>query len=412
MLVIKPAGARQIVAETPKAVVGRRKRILVVVGTRPEAIKLAPVILTLRAQPWADVEVLATGQHRELLADALADFDIVPDSNLNIMQPGQALSGVAARILDALDARMAARAPDCIVVQGDTTTVMAAGIAAFHRHIPVVHIEAGLRTGHMGEPFPEEFNRRVVALCTGLHCPPTETMADNLRAEGIPESRIVVSGNTVIDALLATAARDPAPPAGLPVAERLILVTAHRRESFGEPLERALTALRALLDKDPSLAIAYPVHPNPNVQKAANAILGNHPRVALLKPMRYPEMVATLRRAWAVLTDSGGLQEEAPALGKPVLVLRDRTERPEAIAAGSARLVGTDPKLITAEFERLRNDPFAYDDMATPRFPYGDGHAAARIADAMQAMLSGAGAGKASVLPLVPARPGDRAVAA
>jgi UDP-N-acetylglucosamine 2-epimerase (non-hydrolysing) len=364
-----------------------RKRVLVVVGTRPEAIKLAPVILALRAAPWADVDVLATGQHRELLADALSDFGIVPDEDLAIMRPGQTLSAVAARILEALDQRIAASPPDCIVVQGDTTTVMAAGLAAFHRRIPVVHVEAGLRTGHLGEPFPEEFNRRVVSLCTALHCAPTEVMADNLRAERVPEQQILVSGNTVIDALLAMAAKQPAPPAELPRAERLILLTAHRRESFGAPLERALQALRSLIDTDPSLAIAYPVHPNPNVQKAAHAILGDHPRVALMQPLRYPQLVATMQRAWAVVTDSGGLQEEAPALGKPVLVLRDRTERPEAIAAGSAMLVGTDPAAIASAVRRLRAEPGFYAAMAKPRFPYGDGRASQRIVDAIRAML-------------------------
>jgi UDP-N-acetylglucosamine 2-epimerase (non-hydrolysing) len=373
--------------DTPSAVRGR-KRILVVVGTRPEAIKLAPVILAVRAAPWARVDLLATGQHRELLADAFSDFGIVPDEDLAIMRPGQALSAVAARILEALDERIAATPPDCIVVQGDTTTVMAAGLAAFHRRIPVVHVEAGLRTGQMSEPFPEEFNRRVVALCTTLHCAPTEVMADNLRAEGVAESQILVSGNTVIDALLGMAARSPAPPADLPRAERLILLTAHRRESFGEPLGRALNALRSLVDTDPSLAIAYPVHPNPHVQQAAHAILGNHPRVALMQPLRYPQLVATMQRAWAVVTDSGGLQEEAPALGKPVLVLRDRTERPEAIAAGSAMLVGTDPAAITSAVRRLRSEPGFYAGMATPRFPYGDGRASQRIVEAMRAMLS------------------------
>jgi UDP-N-acetylglucosamine 2-epimerase (non-hydrolysing) len=240
----------------------------------------------------------------------------------------------------------------------------------------------------MGEPFPEEFNRRVVALCTALHCAPTEVMADNLRAESVPESQILVSGNTVIDALLGMAARRPAAPAELPRAERLILLTAHRRESFGAPLERALQALRSLIDTDPSLAIAYPVHPNPNVQNAAHAILGNHPRVALMQPLRYPQLVATMQRAWAVVTDSGGLQEEAPALGKPVLVLRDRTERPEAIAAGSAMLVGTDPAAITSAVRRLRSEPGFYGAMATPRFPYGDGRASQRIVEGIRAMLT------------------------
>jgi UDP-N-acetylglucosamine 2-epimerase (non-hydrolysing) len=375
------------------------KRVLVVVGTRPEAIKLAPVILALRAAPWAQVEVLATGQHRELLADALSDFGIMPDADLAVMRPGQALSGVAARILEALDQRFATSPPDCVVVQGDTTTVMAAGIAAFHRRIPVVHVEAGLRTGHMGEPFPEEFNRRLVALCTALHCAPTDVMADNLRAESIPESQILVSGNTVIDALLAMAVRRPPAPAELPRAERLILLTAHRRESFGAPLERALKALRTLLDGDRSLAIAYPVHPNPNVQKVAHAIFGGHPRAALMQPLRYPQLVATMQRAWAVVTDSGGLQEEAPALGKPVLVLRDRTERPEAIAAGSAMLVGTDPSAITAAVTRLRRDPAFYAGMATPRFPYGDGRASQRIVEAVGRMLMPAEGSTALPLP-------------
>ncbi len=364
-----------------------KKRILVIAGTRPEAIKLAPLVLKLRATAWADVELLSTGQHRELLADALADFALTPDADLKVMQENQSLSGVAARIMSALDERIARNPPDCIVVQGDTTTVMASGIAAFHRRIPVVHVEAGLRTGHMGEPFPEEFNRRLVALCTDLHCAPTRGMADNLLAEGIPANQILVSGNTVIDAVLAVAAQRPAAPAGLPDVEKLILVTAHRRESFGAPLAGALAALRAAVDEDPSMGIAYPVHPNPNVQRAAREILGDHPRVALLPPLRYAELVATLQRAWLVVSDSGGIQEEAPALGRPVLVLRDRTERPEAVAAGSAELVGTDPLRIRAAIARLRRDPVLYAHRSLPRFPYGDGRAAERIAAAMARRL-------------------------
>jgi UDP-N-acetylglucosamine 2-epimerase (non-hydrolysing) len=378
------------------------KRILVIIGTRPEAIKLAPLILAMRESNWADVEVLATGQHGELLVNALADFAIVADDNLRIMTPGQALSGVAARVLEALDARLAASPPDCVVVQGDTTTVMAAGLAAFHRGIPVVHVEAGLRTGNFREPFPEELNRRMVALCTKLHCAPTEPMAANLRAEGIPESQIVVTGNTVIDALLSIASGDPPLPAGVPDVERLILVTAHRRESFGAPLEGALKALRQLIDDDPALGIAYPVHPNPNVRQAAQDILGRHPRVALLGPVRYPTMVALMRKAWAVVTDSGGLQEEAPALGKPVLVLRDRTERPEAIAEGSAMLVGTDPVRIRTALARLAARPEVYAAMAEPRFPYGDGHASKRIVTAVGRMLGVVPVVPADVVPLAP----------
>jgi UDP-N-acetylglucosamine 2-epimerase (non-hydrolysing) len=242
------------------------KRVLVVVGTRPAAIKLAPVILALRAAPWAQVEVLATGQHRELLADALSDFGIMPDADLAVMRPGQALSGVAARILEALDQRFATSPPDCVVVQGDTTTVMAAGIAAFHRRIPVVHVEAGLRTGHMGEPFPEEFNRRLVALCTALHCAPTDVMADNLRAESIPESQILVSGNTVIDALLAMAVGRPPGPPQQPRAERRIRITPPRPESVGAPRERARKGLGTQGDGGGRRAKADPGLPNPNVQ--------------------------------------------------------------------------------------------------------------------------------------------------
>jgi UDP-N-acetylglucosamine 2-epimerase (non-hydrolysing) len=377
----------------------------VIVGTRPEAIKLGPVILALRDANWADVEVLATGQHRELLVDALADFAITADANLHVMQPGQALSAVAARILEALDARLAAAPPDCIIVQGDTTTVMAAGLAGFHRRVPVVHVEAGLRTGHLGEPFPEELNRRIVALCTALHCAPTEPMAANLRAEGVPEQSIIVTGNTVIDALLAIAAGDPPLPEGIPDCERLVLVTAHRRESFGAPLEATLRTLRALIEEDRGLAVAYPVHPNPNVQVAAQAILGRHPRVALLPPVRYPAIVALMRKAWVVMTDSGGLQEEAPAIGKPVLVLRDRTERPEAIAAGSAELVGTDPARIRAAVERLRASPEAYARMAQPRFPYGDGQASKRIVHAVGRLLGAIPDRPADVVPFSPTRP-------
>lgn len=363
-------------------------RCACVIGTRPEAIKMAPVVRQLRKTGWAMPIVVTTGQQEGLLEQALDDFGLVADVSIP-HQPttGQVASTLAALIanLDQLFARISI---DCVIAQGDTTTVFAASLAAFYRRIPFVHVEAGLRTGDLSAPFPEEFHRRAIAVSTSLHCAPTETAAAHLKSEGIPASRILLSGNTVIDALLETAAKNPAPPTAFPSAPRTILLTAHRRESFGEPLRDALTAIRAFVDSTPDTAVFFPVHPNPAARSIAREVLSNHARIVLAEPASYREIVGAMQRAWLVVTDSGGLQEEAPALGKPVLVLRDVTERPEAVAAGAAQVIGTDRYRVSKALENLYRDRAAYQRMATPVFPYGDGRAARRIVASLQTSLA------------------------
>lgn len=356
-----------------------RKRILCVVGTRPEAIKMAPVILALREEPWAEVRVLATAQHRQMLDQVLDVFGIVPDVDLDIMRPNQGLPELTSRLLLQLDAVMVAEAPDVVLVQGDTTTVMAAALAAFYRRIRVGHVEAGLRTGDMHNPFPEEMNRVVAGRLARWHFAPTQSSRGNLLAEGIADGHIQVTGNTVIDALKSVAARELSMPFELPQGRRLVLVTVHRRENFGEPVRNILSALHRIADTHEDVHLLYPVHPNPNVAVPAREILGVHPRVTLCEPLDYLPFVAAMRRAHIILTDSGGVQEEAPALGKPVLVMRSETERPEAVSEGVVRLVGTDPERIVSEAGRLLTDAAAYRAMAKGTSPYGDGHAAARI---------------------------------
>lgn len=349
--------------------------MLAVVGTRPEAIKLAPVVLLLREEPDRfDTVLCATAQHREMLDRALAPFGLQPDIDLDLMRPGQTPNEVAGRAIERLDRVLAETAPDVVLVQGDTTTVLAAAIAAFHRGIALAHVEAGLRTGDLAQPFPEEMNRRVTDLVSSYHFAPTARSAAALRAEGIAEERIHVTGNTVVDALHWMARRDP-------LAEErasLVLVTTHRRESFGAPMRRALRAVRRLAERFPELRFVLPVHPNPNVLDAMTALDGvdNVERVA---PAEYPQMVRWLRTSRLVITDSGGLQEEAPTFGTPVLVLRETTERPEGIEAGVARLVGTDEEEIFRQAERLLAHPAAHAAMARAANPYGDGRAAERI---------------------------------
>ncbi|WP_240046511.1 non-hydrolyzing UDP-N-acetylglucosamine 2-epimerase [Paracraurococcus ruber] len=354
--------------------------VFCVVGTRPEAIKMAPVVRALRRRRNLTVRLLLTGQHRDLLHDALADFGLRGDLDLDLMRPDQGLSGLAARILDGIDPVLATARPAMVLAQGDTTTVMAAAIACFHRRIPFGHVEAGLRTGDLGQPFPEEFNRIVAGRAATLNFAPTEGARLALLREGVAPDSIHVTGNTVIDALLAVARSRPPLPPGLPRNGRLALLTLHRRESFGAPAERVLQAVRRLCEAVPDLHVLYPVHPNPQVRDRAHALLGGHPQVTLAGPLRYPELVAALQACTLVLTDSGGLQEEAPALGKPVLVLREVTERPEAVALGVARLVGTDPDRILAEATRLLVSPADHAAMARGVSPYGDGRAADRIA--------------------------------
>lgn len=372
-----------------------RRRILVVIGTRPEAVKLAPVVHALREQPWCDVRVLATAQHREMLDQILQFFGIAPDRDLDLMRPGQSLADLTARMITALDPVLAEERPDCVLAQGDTTTVLVTALCAFYRGIPFGHVEAGLRTGDPRQPFPEEINRVLAGRLAAIHFAPTVRARDHLLREGIAAPTIHVTGNTAIDALLWTAARIPPAQvqALVPPGRKLLLVTAHRREHFGAELTEVFGALRTLADRD-DVAILYPVHPNPNVRELAHQLLGGHPRIRLTEPLDYPGMVAAMQACTLILTDSGGIQEEAPSLGKPVLVLRRATERPEGIEAGAAELVGTDRARILAAAHRLLDDPQAYARMACVRNPYGDGTSAAAITAALARMLSGDGSAR------------------
>lgn len=345
---------------------------------------MAPVVRTLRLRPWARVRVLATAQHRQMLDQVLALFDIIPDIDLDVMQPNQTLPGLTARLITELDRCFSEESPAAVLAQGDTTTVMVAALAAFYRKIPFGHVEAGLRTGDIFNPFPEEMNRIVAGNLSRWHFAPTESSRKNLLAESIPDNSISVTGNTVIDALLDVAHRcDDLVPAA-PSDKKLILVTVHRRENFGEPFRNICRAVRHLADTREDIEFLYPVHPNPNVKDVAHAMLGNHPRIQLCEPLDYLPFVAAMKRAFFVLSDSGGVQEEAPALGKPVLVLRRETERPEAVEAGVVKLVGPDFDAIVAESIRLLDDEGAYRSMARGISPYGDGHAAQRIADILE----------------------------
>jgi UDP-N-acetylglucosamine 2-epimerase (non-hydrolysing) len=358
------------------------KKVLAVFGTRPEAIKVLPVVLELRrSQGDIRCDVLATGQHRELLDEVLTVFDVEPEHNLRIMTDDQSLTDVTVRALEGIDRFLAEHPADLVLVQGDTTTTLAAALAAFYRKIPVGHLEAGLRTRNRYYPYPEEINRTLTTHLTTLHFAPSRGSADNLRAEGVDEAAITLTGNTVIDALRMTVARPHRLGESLEAAmqgRRTILVTAHRRESFGAPLREAMGAIRDLVARYPDTCVIYPVHPNPNARSAAHDTLAGRDRVHLLEPMNYLDFVHVMNRSHMLLTDSGGLQEEAPALGKPVLVLRDETERPEAVAAGTARLVGCHRDAILREGSRLLDDASAYESMARAHNPYGDGTAAAK----------------------------------
>ena len=366
-----------------------RKRILCVVGTRPEAIKMAPVILALQAEPWAQVRVLATAQHRQMLDQVLDVFGIVPDVDMDIMRPNQTLPELTARLLGELDGVLADEKPDVLLVQGDTTTVMTAAMAAFYRRIAVGHVEAGLRTGDINNPFPEEMNRLVAGRLSRWHFAPTAGSRDNLLREGFDPASVHVTGNTVIDALMNVVDRDLPPPAGVAPLERVVLVTAHRRENFGAPFREVCRAIRAVADAHEDVRMLYPVHPNPNVADVAREMLADHPRITLCDPLDYLPFVAAMKRAHLILTDSGGVQEEAPALGKPVLVMRRETERPEAVAEGVVKLVGPDYDAIVTESGRLLSDPAAYAAMAKGVSPYGDGRAAQRIVSILQHDLLG-----------------------
>jgi UDP-N-acetylglucosamine 2-epimerase (non-hydrolysing) len=364
-------------------------KILTVVGTRPEAIKMAPLIRRLGADARFEAKVCTTGQHRQMLDSALAVFAIRPDYDLDIMRPNQQLTDVAAATLTGLARVIDEFRPDRILVQGDTTTTMAAAIAAFYKGVAVGHVEAGLRTGNMKAPFPEEGNRKITTHITDLHFAPTTTSRANLLAEGVRESAIFVTGNTVIDALLMTRDR----LAGderlaeelrsrfdwLDANHRMILVTGHRRENFGQGFENICNALATLAERFPDLQILYPVHLNPNVREPVFRILGNAANVRLIEPVDYLPFVYLMTKSTLIISDSGGVQEEAPSLGKPVLVMREVTERPEAVEAGTVRLVGTDQVRIVEEATRLLTDSGAYDLMSRASNPYGDGQACERI---------------------------------
>ena len=365
------------------------KRILCIFGTRPEAIKLAPLVRTLRAQPdQFAVKVCVTAQHRDMLDQVLDAFSIVPDYDLDLMQPEQTLSALTARILAALDPILETERPDVVIVQGDTTTTLAGALAAFYHRIAVAHVEAGLRTGDMAQPFPEEMNRVLASRITALHFAPTARAKAALLAEGVPCKHIFVTGNTGIDAVLFV--RDALDGGSLPATrwpwlderKRLILATLHRRENFGPGFERCMRALLLLAARGDA-QVVYPVHRNPNVRGPAHEMLAGHSNITLLDPLPYVPFVDLMRRARLIVTDSGGIQEEAPSLGKPVLVAREKTERPEAVEAGTVKLVGTDQELIVAEATRLLEDEKAYAAMTRVHNPYGDGHACERIVDAL-----------------------------
>ncbi len=362
------------------------KKVMVVIGTRPEAIKLAPVVLELeRHRTHFETQICVTGQHREMLDQMLRVFGLRPHYDLGVMRPGQNLADVTAACLTGLNQVLSSQRPDLVLVQGDTTTTLAASLAAYYHHIPIGHIEAGLRTGRKYDPFPEEVNRRVTTHLSDFHFAPTEVARANLLREGVRAENILVTGNTVVDALLLTQARLVEEP-GLAVDRlgstdglRIVLVTAHRRESFGPPFRRICEALRALAERRPDVLVVYPVHLNPNVQAPVREILDGVPNVRLLAPLDYVSFVACMQRAYILLTDSGGIQEEGPSLGKPVLVMRETSERPEAIAAGTACLTGTDPDTIFGAVSSLIDNPDHYKQMTSRPNPYGDGHAAERI---------------------------------
>lgn len=361
------------------------KKVLAIFGTRPEAIKLFPVVEALQ-RAGVICRVCVTAQHRDMLDQILQLSGIIPDHDLNIMQPGQTLDGLTSALLNRLGPVLDAERPDRVVVQGDTATAMVGALAAYYRKIPVSHVEAGLRSGNIHHPWPEEVNRKIVATIADQHFAPTRTAADALRREAVPEHRIFETGNTVIDALLATRAKLTADPSMCATADALlarfkgrkvIAVTTHRRENF-EAMAGMAGAIARIAARD-DVGIVFPVHPNPNV-RAAMGILNESPNIVLTEPLDYPNFVRLLDRCTLVLTDSGGVQEEAPTFGKPVLVMRETTERPEGIAAGTAKLVGTMPAQIVQEVTKLLDDPTTYDAMSRAHSPFGDGKAASRIA--------------------------------
>ncbi|MCI1047002.1 non-hydrolyzing UDP-N-acetylglucosamine 2-epimerase [Caballeronia zhejiangensis] len=375
-----------------------KKSVLVVFGTRPEAIKMAPLVHALRARSDIDCRVCVTGQHRSMLDQVLEFFNITPEFDLNIMRPNQTLGDVTSGILSAMPHVLAKFKPNAVLVHGDTATTFATSLASYYSRIPVGHVEAGLRTGDLYSPWPEEANRKLTGALAKWHFAPTQSSRENLLREGVSDTDIHVTGNTVVDALLGTVMRinsDPSRCAALNArfpwledAGKIVLVTGHRRENFGQGFENICRALRQIALTSPEVKIVYPVHLNPNVREPVSRWLGELPNVILEEPLEYEEFVFLMQSCWLVLTDSGGIQEEAPSLGKPVLVMRDTTERPEAVAAGTVRLVGTDTVRIVSTVSRLSTHQDEYDAMSRAHNPYGDGHACARIVDALHTALN------------------------
>ena len=371
-----------------------KKRIGIVFGTRPDAIKMAPVVLELANRPDEfETVVISTGQHRQMLDQVLEVFDVTTDIELDLMRHNQSLNGLTRRILEAIDTLLAETPLDCLLVQGDTTTAFAAALAAFYRKVPVAHVEAGLRSRDLFQPWPEEANRKLAAVVTQLHFAPTPLSRENLLAEAVPDEAVVVTGNTIVDAverLLEMQTIEHPLPEGVPDdGSRLVLVTSHRRESWGVELENICDSILELVQRFSDIRVIYPVHLNPNVSTTVQARLVNRDRVHLVPPVDYFEFLSLLRRSYLVLTDSGGVQEEAPIFHKPVLVLRKLTERPEASRMGMAKVVGTAREVIVREASRLLSNEFAYKTMAAGDCPYGDGRAAARIATALSRWLDG-----------------------
>jgi UDP-N-acetylglucosamine 2-epimerase (non-hydrolysing) len=364
------------------------KTVLSVFGTRPEAIKMAPIVKSLASEKGLRSLVCVTAQHREMLDQVLSLFAIAPDEDLDLMREGQSLEEITTRALTALSETLRRLKPDMLLVQGDTTTTMVASLAAFYARVPVGHVEAGLRTGDPDYPYPEEVNRKITSVLARHHFAPTERARRNLIAEGVPDSAILVTGNTVIDALLEVVALKPSRAPKLPLrGKRLILVTAHRRENFGAPLLEITAAMKDLAGRYPDVDLVYPVHRNPNVDGPVRKELGSTPGIHLIDPLEYKAFVDLMGESYLILTDSGGIQEEAPSLGKPVLVLRDETERPEAVQAGTVRLVGPHRQAIVGGAAQLLDSTEAYAAMARAVNPYGDGKAARRIVERIHEVL-------------------------
>ncbi len=364
------------------------KKVMLVFGTRPEAIKMCPLVKELKTRSGLQTLVCVTGQHREMLHQVLDAFQVTPDYDLDIMKSRQTLFDVTISILEKLKPVLEAEKPDVVLVHGDTTTTFGAALACFYLQIPVGHVEAGLRTHNLYSPYPEEFNRQATGIITRFHFSPTENSKQNLLDEGKDPTHIYVTGNTAIDALKTTVRPDYTHPQ-LEWAKdsRLIMLTAHRRENLGEPLRHMFRAIRRIVDETPDLKVIYPIHMNPVVRQAAQEILGGDDRIHIIEPLDVLDFHNFLAHAYLILTDSGGIQEEAPSLGKPVLVMRDTTERPEGIAAGTLKLVGTNEETIYKEFRRLLTDQDAYNAMSHASNPYGDGFACRRIADILEEQL-------------------------